>query len=133
MLGKILILAAGLGLTVLLNVASATDQAYRNVEFGIILPVPKGVFLCPNPPDEHDHGPVFLFDVAKANTCNDAQRGRLIGVFASYNAGEVTKTLGKFLKWLFSEGGKRSCLPALPNLEIPGMRTAAAEVRRLDG
>ncbi|HYL46565.1 MAG TPA: hypothetical protein VEU52_06040, partial [Candidatus Limnocylindrales bacterium] len=120
MLGKILTLAAGFGLTVLLEVASATAQTYRNDEFGITLPVPKGLFLCPNPPDEHDHGPVLLFDPARANTCNDAQGGRFIGVFASYNAADVTKTLGKFLKWLCSEGGKRSCLPTPPNLEIPG-------------
>jgi hypothetical protein len=57
----------------LLSAASDKPQIYRNEEYGITLYVPKGVMLCPNSEDVHDHGPLMLLDSSDEKRCTDAE------------------------------------------------------------
>src|SRR5271169_2795566 len=107
--------------------SGATDKAqtYRNPEFGITLRVPDGVRLCTCPSGEHDHGPVMVLDPSHAKACNDAERGRIVEVFASFNAVEATKTLDKLLQSECADTGKGACDPAPTGLQVEEMRSAA--------
>jgi hypothetical protein len=114
---------------VTLSAATAKPHVYRNDEFGITVPVPQGVLLCPLPDDEHDHGPVFLLGTTDATSCrDDIKRHRYISVFASYQTDD-TKRLRDFLNWQ-CEG---PCRPAPGGLRVPGLRSASARVDRPSG
>jgi hypothetical protein len=116
-----------------LSAAAAGPQFYRNGEFGITVPVPKGTLLCLFPGDQHDHGPVFLIGNADENACYDMRHNRYVVIFASYNAVEETKKLGDFLKEQCTGIGGGPCRPAPNGLRITGMATKAARVNRSDG
>ena len=117
----------------LLGAATTNSEIYRNEEFGITLPIPKGALRCPIPEDEHDHGPVFLLETADTKGCRDAQHSRYIDVFAGYNATDETKTLQGFLKWECANFAKQLCRPAPRGLHVTGLPSAAAQVNRSDG
>ncbi len=128
------IAAASFALVVtLLNPANDELQIYRNEEFGVTLRVPEGVFLCPTPDDEHDHGPVLLLGTADSNHCQHANDRRNVDIFASFNAIEASKTLDKFLKRQCTGVFKGECLPAPPHLGIRGLRCASARVNHANG
>jgi len=119
---------------VLLNVSAASQDIYRNEEFGITLSVSKGLLLCPTPNDEHDHGPVLLLGNTNTKDCSDDLAiHRSIDVFASFNKIEDTKTLARFLKSQCTGVFKGNCLPAPPHLGIEGTRSAAGRVNDIDG
>jgi hypothetical protein len=125
----------GVLVVTLLSAATNKPQVYRNAEFGIALPVPVGVMLCPTLKDEHDHGPLMLLDRFQAKRCTDAEWGRFISVFAMYNAADITKTLNSFLQSECADPdtGKGECGPAPPHLQIGGMRSAAGTVNHSNG
>jgi len=118
---------------VLLSAAPAKRGVYRNEEFGITVPVPKGALLCPTPDDQHDHGPAFLFATGGARGCRDLDHARSVDVFASYNAAEVTKKLHDFLKWECANVAKGPCRPAPGGLQVAGLPSEAARVDAPDG
>jgi len=117
----------------LLSGAADKAQIYRNVEFGITLRVPHGVKLCTSPSREHDHGPVMVLDPSQAKACNDAEGGRIVEVFASFNAVEATKTLDKFLQSECADTGKGGCGPAPADLRVGEMQSAAGSVSAPNG
>lgn len=117
-----------------LGAAPQEPAIYRNEEFGITLRYRKGLVPCPIPETEHDHGPLLIIDPALEKGCNDHDGGRFIGVFASFNAMEATNRLRDFLRSMCGiVSPKDECLPPPPNLEIRGLRSAAARVDHSDG
>lgn len=133
MVRSILVAAAVMVLAASLNAATDKPQIYRNEEFGITLPVPEGVLLCPNPGSEHDHGPVMVLDRSGEKGCNDAEGGRIIEVFASFNAMRATKTLNKLLQSQCIDIAKGKCQSAPPQTTLKGLLSMAARVNRTDG
>jgi hypothetical protein len=127
---RTMLVAAAVMAVASLSAATDKPQIYRNEEFGITLPVPEGVLLCPNPDGEHDHGPVMVLDRSEAKGCNDAEGGRIVEVFASFNAVQATKTLRKLLQSECTDTAKGGCRLAPPDLRISGMRSAAGRVNR---
>jgi hypothetical protein len=131
---RAMIIAAVVGLlAVLLNSVTDKNRVYRNQEFGITLPVPEEVLLCPNPEGEHDHGPVMILNRSEAKGCNDAEGGRFIEVFASFNAIPATKTLNTLLESQCTNIAKGNCQPAPPHMTLKGLTSRAARVNRTDG
>jgi hypothetical protein len=128
-----LISAASMISAILWNPSLAVAQTYQNEEFGITLSIPKNVTLCTPPETEHDHGPTLLLDPAYAKACHEAERGRLVSVFAFFNAMDDTKTLKKFFQAWCNLSGKEPCLPGPPHLGIPGRRTAVGRVNYSNG
>jgi len=110
-------------------------QTYRNNEFGITLPIPNGVMLCPNSEDVHDHGPLMLLGSTNVKRCTDAEWGRYIEVFGMGNAADATKTLDKFFQSSCADPdtGEGECGPPPPDLQIPGMEIAAGTVKHANG
>jgi hypothetical protein len=129
-LGRATTLVAAMALV---STGTAGPQNYRNEEFGIMVPVPKGVLLCPIPEDEHDHGPVFLLGPADARNCDGSERNRAIVIFAGYNAYVGTKRLGDFFKWECLNLVKGRCRPAPSGLQITGLQSKAGRVNHADG
>jgi hypothetical protein len=113
----------------MLNAVTVNQQIYRNEEFGTTLPIPDSAHLCPEPENEHIHGPVMLLGTAEAKGCGDLEHSRSILIFASYNVADDTKKLPDFLKWQC--GGP--CLPPPSDLRITGLPSAAARVNRSEG
>ena len=131
-----MIMRLGLGLIVvatLLGVATVKPRGYRNEEFGIALPVPRGILLCPIREDRSDHGPHFLLGAAGVKSCSDFGKTRFIDIFASYNAVDATKKLHDFLTSICTDVGGGPCVQAPAGLSIKGLRSAAARVNRSDG
>ncbi len=118
---------------VLLSAETAKPEAYRNTEFGIVVPVPEGTLLCPTPKEEHDHGPVFLLGATDAKGCHDSEHRRTIVVFAGPNAADVSKRLHDFLKWECANVANGPCRPAPSDLQIIGLSSEAARVNHADG
>lgn len=114
---------------VAVTVAAAEPQVYRNREFGIIVPVPKGALLCSTPAGQHDHGPIFLLGSSDAKGCDDSERHRAIVIFAGYNAADVTRKLQDFLRWECNG----SCGVAPAGLRVAELPSAAARVNRSGG
>jgi len=133
MLRAMIVAANVVVVAVVLSAATYEPQTYRNEEFGITLPVPEGVLLCPHPEDEHDHGPVMVLDRSEAKGCSDAEGGRIIEVFASFNAAQATKTLRKLLQSDCSDISKGKCNSAPPHMTLKGLPSMAARVNRADG
>jgi len=111
---------------------SPTTAVYQNDEFGIAVPVPANALLCPGPNNEHDHGPIMLLQQSDEKGCQDSEHARAVGIFASYNAADATKTLSGFLNWQCSHL-LRSCLPPPKNLRIRGRVSVAAMQRGSSG
>lgn len=133
MIHRILLVAISIALSVLISASATSPGIYRNEEFGITLPVPSGVLLCPTPENEHDHGPVLLLGGTDRKNCGDSTAHRSIDVFASFNAMEDTKTLGKFLKDQCTGVFKGKCFPAPHQFGIQGMKSLAARVNHANG
>ena len=129
-------LAQTLGLAAavtLLAAAGPGPRVYRNEEFGITVPVPKGALLCAYP-DQHDHGPVFLLATADAKRCQDEiESHRYIDIFASYQVDDETKRLDGFLKEQCIGVAGGPCRQPPRGLRVPGLRSEAARVNRSDG
>lgn len=119
--------------SLLLSVQAPKTQVYRNDEFGIRVPVPKGTLFCVPPEGQHDHGPIFLPGSSDPSACDDIDHNRYVLIFASYNAIEETKKLGGFLKEQCTGIGGCPCRPAPDGLRVAGMATKAARVNRSDG
>ncbi len=43
----------------------ASAKYYRNSEYGIMLLLPKGLLVCREDPERHDHGPSILIGTSK--------------------------------------------------------------------
>lgn len=116
---------------------SSKPRIYRNTEFGITLPVPRGAFLCPIPQNEHDHGPVFLLGAnVGAQDCRDVdevEQHRYIEVFAGYNAAYATKTLPLLLRSDCKYMVKGPCGAPPSNLRVTGLHSLAARGNGWDG
>lgn len=122
--------------TVWLVPGNARPRLYRNVEFGMTMPIPDGVVACTAPPGEHDQGPTFLLGHAAKKACNDLnriERSRYIEVFAGYNAVNATKTLPRFFRSQCRATGGVTCSAAPTEIRIPHMRTMAGEVAQPNG
>lgn len=132
---RTMLACSGVMVVTLLSAASDKPQIYRNGEFGITLSVPKGVMLCPNSEDVHDHGPLMLLNSSDAKRCSDAEWGRYIEVFAEGNAADATKTLNGFFRSSCSDPdtGKGKCGPPPADLLIAGMKIAAGTVNHPNG
>ncbi|MGB0036010.1 MAG: hypothetical protein WBP79_11105 [Candidatus Acidiferrales bacterium] len=133
MVRSIPVATAVMVLAALLSAATDKPPIYRNEEFGITLPVPDGALLCPNPDGEHDHGPVMVLNRFEAKGCNDAEGGRIIEVFASFNAMQATKTLNKLLQSQCIDIAKGKCQSAPPQMTLKGLPSMSARVNRTDG
>ena len=75
----------------------------------------------------------MVLDPSHAKACNDAEGGRIVEVFASFNAVEATKTLDKFLQSECADTGKGGCGPAPANLRVGEMQSAAGSVNDPNG
>ncbi len=121
------------GLTILGVMATGTtgSQIYRNEQFGIVLPVPDGTVLCPQLTGL-DHGPVILLGNSDVKSCMNPDH-RSIGVFAGYNAADVTKHLADYMKWECENAEKRPCEQPPSDLKVPGLHSMAARVNDPNG
>lgn len=118
----VVVSAAGLG------GRPARPLVYRNAEFGITLPVPRGAFLCPTPSGEHDQGPVLLLGAAGEEGCRgveEVELHRYIEVFAGYNESYVTKTLPRLLRWDCRHLADGPCGAAPSGLRLAGLHSLA--------
>jgi hypothetical protein len=116
-----------------LTSAATKSEVYRNDEFGIVLPVPDGLRLCPTPTSEHDHGPVLIVGNTSEKVCHDPEHSRAIHIFAGYNAADVTKKLHDFLTWECVHIAGTPCRPAPKGLKISGLSSEAARAEYRDG
>jgi hypothetical protein len=122
-----------LNLFLLLSGGIGGQRVYRNDEFGISVPIPEGAQLCSIPEDEHDHGPLLILGSPDPAACNDQPHNRYIAVFAGYNAADVTKRLGDYLRWECAGSVRGHCRPAPEALHIAGMKTRSGRVNQTDG
>jgi len=66
--------------------AASRRLVYRNLEFGITLPVPPEALLCVPPADAHgiDHGSQILLGTEDVSLCRNSSGKRYMDVFASF-------------------------------------------------
>jgi len=126
-----------ISLVVLYSVANAASHksVYRNKEYGILLHVPSGAWLCPHGVVS-DHGPFLLLGSEDARVCRSSSKKRWIEIFGQYNDGE---TLHTFLNRLCAnepldrnEPGA-ACSPAPADLSVNGLPGEAARINHLNG
>jgi hypothetical protein len=127
--------ASFLSMVTLFIVTSASAEVYRNKEFGIEISIPKGIYLCPRPIREHNHGALLLLDAIDAKHCTDFREARFrsIAIFAFFNALDVARSLNGLLEWDCVEVSKGTCGPAPNDLKIAGLPSLAARVDHSDG
>lgn len=116
--------------------AASQKSVYRNPEYGIVLPIPPGTLPCIPPIWEGngaDHGPQILLGTKDATLCSQYSGKRYMGVFASYNASDETKTLHALLESTCEFEIKRVCSPAPGGLLISGLKREAGRLDRSDG
>jgi hypothetical protein len=126
------------GLFVFGFVAGTTSQrtAYRNHEYGIVLPIPPATLPCVPPVyagNGTDHGPQILLGTKDASLCSKSSGKRYVNIFASYNASDDTKTLHALLESACESEVKRQCSPAPVDLHIRGLKSEAGRFDRSDG
>jgi hypothetical protein len=128
------------GLMVVCSAAGAAGRSsvYRNNDYGIYLPIPKGAWLCPASGYGIDHGPALLLGSTEANVCRSSSEKRMITIFASPIT-EDDKTLHSFLNSLCSyapldeHDPSLVCVPAPDGLSVNGLPSEAARVNLLNG
>lgn len=112
--------------------ATSVRRVYRNAEFRVDLRVPQEAFLCSSPKGEHDHGFFIILGNATAKDCPDYAHHRSVGLFAFYNALDETKHLAGLLK-MGCDTTEGQCEPAPSGLGMPGLASAAGQVKHSDG
>jgi hypothetical protein len=124
-----------IGLVILCSAASAASHpsVYRNREYGILLPIPSGAWLCSVPYSGANHGAAFLLGTQDESLCTKTSGKRWISIFAGYNAAENSKTLHSFLNWQCAYEAHGSCSQAPAGLLINGLSTETARVDHRDG
>jgi len=112
----------------------AQANVYRNRDFGIVVPIPHGLYLfSPHRMTGIDHGRQFFFKPTTVEDCGKGLCDRYIDVFASYNAAENTKRLHDFLKEQCAEVANGPRLQAPEDLKVSGLPSEAARVNHADG
>ena len=132
--GRMRLFRVLVGLTLFSIAAGAFPQprTYRNQEFGIYLPIPRGTLACIPPVyrgNGIDHGPQILLGPIEASFCGKSSEKRYMDVFASYTAADDEKTLHGNLAILCES----ACSAAPAGLLIKGMKTATGRLNRPDG
>ena len=129
-------------LVMLCSLASAASRksVYRNKDYGIILRVPSGAWLCPTEGNGINHGPALLLGSEDARVCRSYSRQkRWIIIFGESNAAEKSKTLHTFLKsqcayvGLDSKEPSAECSPAPTDLSVSGLPSEAARINHSNG
>jgi len=122
---------------VILCTAAATEpgtSVYRNKEYGILLHVPSGAWICSVPYSGANHGVALLLGTKDERLCKQSSGKRWVSVFASYNVSDETKTLHQNLEWHCknnSAGGV--CGQAPVGLSVHGLRSETARLDYADG
>ncbi len=107
---------------------------YRNVDYGITLPVPSDAQMCPvSSSDRTHHGATFLLGTKDISQCKSSSEKRWITIWAQYNASEDTKTLHAFLQWQCQYEAKGQCLAPPEGLQLNSLPSEAARVNLPDG
>ncbi|MGB6745437.1 MAG: hypothetical protein WBE38_17455 [Terracidiphilus sp.] len=125
-----------IGFLILCAVADASTHrtVYRNVDYGITLPVPSAVQMCPvSSSDRTHHGATFLLGTKDISQCKSSSAKRWVAVWAQFNASEDTKTLHSFLQWQCQYEAKGQCLAPPEGLQLNGLPSEAARVNLPDG
>jgi len=112
----------------------AQRTVYRNRDFGIVLPIPHGLYLFrPHSMTGIDHGRQFFFKPTSVKDCGKGLCDRYIEVFGSYNSAENTKRLHDFLSDQCVGVANGPCQPAPEDLKVSGLRSEAARVDHANG
>jgi len=127
-----------ISLIILCSVASAASRTsvYRNSEFGIILHVPPGAWLCPHGGNGIDHGPALLLGSEDARVCRSYSQKRWISIFGW---GNVSEALHTFLNSLCEDASLDSnepgavCIPASTDLSVNGLPSESARINHSNG
>lgn len=130
-----------IGLVILCSVARAAPRSpvYLNKEFGILLPIPKGAWLCPAQGNGIDHGPSLLLGSRDARVCRSSSEKRWISIFAGGNAVDESKTLHTFLNWeceypsRYGNEPNTVCGKAPAGLSVNELPSEAARIDHPDG
>jgi hypothetical protein len=115
--------------------AFSQPHTYRNREFGIYLPIPRGTLACIPPVYEGngvDHGPQILLWPIDANFCSKYSGKRYMDVVGAAMVDDW-KTLHSHLESLCEYEVKHECSAAPGGLEINGLETEAGRLDRPDG
>ncbi|MGA9670067.1 MAG: hypothetical protein WBQ94_12715 [Terracidiphilus sp.] len=123
-----------LALAALPITAAAKTHVYRNLEFGIVVPIPHGLYLFP--PHQMtgiDHGRQLFFKPTSVEDCNNGGCDRYIGFFAGCNCFEGTKHLHDFLEAQCTVFGGKDCLESPPELGIKGLKSESARIKLPNG
>jgi hypothetical protein len=107
---------------------------YRNVDYGVTLPIPSAAQMCPVSSDDRTHhGATFLLGTKDIGQCESSSEKRWITIWAQYNASEDTKTLHSFLQWQCQYEARGQCQAPPEGLQINGLPTEAARVDQPNG
>ena len=61
-----------------------------------MIPLPKGLPVCRENPDRHDHGLALLMNAADRGGCDDLERHRYVSAFGDFNT--IYSTLDEFAR-----------------------------------
>jgi hypothetical protein len=112
----------------------AQTRAYRNREFGFVVPIPDGLYLfSPHEMNGIDHGRQFFFKPTSIEECNKGGCDRYIAVDAFYNTVTDTARLHDYLEHACTVFGGVECLQPPPDLRIRGLKSESARVKLPNG
>jgi hypothetical protein len=112
----------------------AQAKVYRNRDFGIVVPIPHGLYLLgPHKMTGIDHGPQLFFKPTSVEDCAKGACDRYISVFAGCNCVVDTAKLHDFLEQQCASIANGPCLPAPEDLNVNVLRSEAARVNHADG
>jgi len=109
---------------------------YRNLEYGIVLPIPRGTLPCIPPLYEGngaDHGPQILLGTNDASLCSKSSGKRYVNVFASYNSSYPPMSLQTLLATECQFTFNAACAPAPADLRFGKLKSVAGRLNRPDG
>jgi hypothetical protein len=108
----------------------AQTKVYRNRDFGIVVPIPHGLYLfSPHKMTGIDHGRQFFSKPTRIEDCNSGGCDRYIAVDAYFNATDDTAKLHDFLEHECTVFGGVECLQPPEDLRIHGLASESARVK----
>lgn len=114
--------------------SNAQTKVYRNREFGMAIPIPRGLYLFrPHEMNGVDHGRQFFFKPTSVEDCNNGGGDRYIGVAGYYNTIDDTAQLHDFLEHECTVFGGVACLQPPEGLKVKGLASESATVKLPNG
>lgn len=121
-------------LMALLIPSNAQTKVYRNRQFGMVIPIPHGLYLFrPHEMTGVDHGRQFFFKPTSIEDCNNGGCDRYIEVDAYYNTIDETAKLHDFLEHECTVFGGVECLQPPEDLKVKGLASESARIKLPNG